>query len=369
MIDAEAITGKVRVVTDEEKAQPADIIPVLSADKIAQIDKQVADLFEAGEEALDEVYDLGQGSLTTSKDFTASLEGKLVNAVDDDSLVAKKLVSLREASSALEIMDCSKKGLLAKGLALLNIDIIKRRIKKIKKNYEATKEVMIGIIESLEDCKTNMVSETNDLAGLKNNLVAQQETVLVEIHAIEAVVARLEGENDDIPEAKRKQLAQAAKVNLMDLKLLYSANEQHIAMLSQIAHDKKIQMQAVNRASGVIMKMSLVGFIIRTALENNRKINEACKASQEFLSEQISANAEMFKDQVKQTRQVSMTPAIQIEKLKKAYDDINTAIEMAAAESEKAELNIKKVIDGIDSIAGSNKRLIGMAEGTMKKIQ
>jgi uncharacterized protein YaaN involved in tellurite resistance len=352
-------------MTQEESLAASDAIPAMSEARIKEISEQVNNLFNEGGDALNEIYTLGQGSLIASKGVTENIETKLRDVLGDNDIVTEKLNALRDAASALKVGDIGEKSLVVRGFKLLNVDIIQRKIKKVKRSYETTKEVMKAIIKELEEGQKNMVGETNNLIELNNMLKGQQDTTNAEIHALDAIIEKLEDENTDISDNRKTQLAQAARVNMMDLKLSYTANDQHIKMLSQIIHDKKLQMQAVNRASGVVMKMAVVGFIIRTALENNKRVNEVCKASQDFLSEQIVSNAKIFKEQTRQTRELSESPIVQVDKLRAAYADINDAIENAAANSKAAEINVKDAIRRIDEITSSNTRLLGTAEKTM----
>ena len=307
---------------------------------------------------LNELYTIGSNSIELSKD-SYNLINKQVNAVLGDGnksgMITTQLNSLRDTAQNISYKKLLKHTIVDKGLAIIGLNRYKSKIKTAMTKFSNTKKVMGEIIDALEQGKITLEKDVAGLLSIKDKILLQQKQIHLDIYALEMLVNKTESMEST---TNINNIVEAAKINLMDLKVLSISNDQFVATIVQTCHNAKIQTQSINRVCGITVKLSVVGLIIRSVMENSKNINNACKASQEFLSTQLVSNANMFKTQTIETMEMKKSPLVCIDKLEEAHRTITEAIELSIDQTNSTNEEITKYLKRLDNITNQSVTLL-----------
>lgn len=338
------------ILVDENKEMSLTKKDKLDIEK--QIEIGISKLSNRG--VFNELYTLGNDSLKISKESQDLISGQISKMVEkDDNQLVTDLTSLKTAAQGLNPKKFTKHSIIDKGLSIVGFDRYRHRIKAALTKYESAEKIMKEIIAALENGKEALERDITGLLSLEDGIIEQQKQVINDIYVIEVLLNKLKKgalNVQQLGETSVQQLKESANINLLDLRVLKEANNQFIIIIKQTCHNAKIQIQSINRACGITVKLALIGLIMRSAMENNKRVSKACKASQEFLSSQLVFNAKMFKEQTVEIAEAKNAPVASIDQLGEAHNIINEAINESIKQVSNVNDTIVQYLEKLDRI-------------------
>lgn len=275
-----------------------------------------------------EFITIGTDSIEISRDSQVVLTDKigvLLNSNNNETVI-DNLMTLKNAVNNISANNLMKNSISGKVLNLFGLSNYAKKMKTAIIRYEDANKIITDLVKTLSASKGYLTSNITALLELGDTIILQQEQVERDLYALNTTLNNLELAQD-LNETQIGQVRQAIKSNIKDLTVLKEVNNQYLLTIDQTCENSRIQMQSVDRACGITIKLSMVGFMIRSAIENNKRVGTACKASQDFLSEQLVHNAKAFSTQTKEVMELRQSSIVDLDKLTEAHDIMAEAIQ------------------------------------------
>jgi len=293
---------------------------------------------------------------------------KLYERSEDGGEVANALVDLKVK---VEELDPGKYDLEAGWLTRLlgRIPGIGTPLKRYFSRYESASTMIDAIIRSIEDGQEQLKRDNI-------TLVDDQKLMRELTHKLERAVklgqlidAGLEDKlQTEIPESAprykfiQEELLFPLRQRIQDLQQQLLVNQQGFLTIEMIIRNNKELIRGVNRARNVTVSALQVAVTLALALANQRIVLEKVQALTETTSDLITGTAERLKTQGAAIHKQASATQIDIDALKRAFEDVRTALDDISRYRQEALPKMADRILQMDKMAAESNEAIAKVE-------
>lgn len=314
--------------TDELRARATDQV-----DQLLAIDPTDDEARSAARDAVDSMgRDLQTRSATRSRMLQAPLK-EISHGTEDGGEVAKSLSDLR-----IEVEKLDPSGLDTEAgwftRAVGRIPGVGTPLKRYFMRYESSQTQIDAIVHSLENGRDQLKRDNITLADDQKQMreltraLADQITLAQALDA--AVVEKLAGEIG--PDDPRRQFVEedilfALRQRTLDLQQQLAVNQQGVLAIEIIIRNNRELIRGVDRAIDVTISALQVAVTVALALAHQKIVLDKIEAINATTSSMIAGTAERLKTQGTAIHQQASSTMLDMESLRQAFADIDTALE------------------------------------------
>ena len=293
---------------------------------------------------------------------------KLYERSEDGGEVANALVDLKVK---VEELDPGKYDLEAGWFTRLlgRIPGVGTPLKRYFSRYESASTVIDAIIRSLKDGQEQLKRDNITLIDdqkLMRELTHKLERAVKLGQLIDAgLVDRLQTEipaSDPRYEFIQEELLFPLRQRIQDLQQQLLVNQQGFLTIEMIIRNNKELIRGVNRARNVTVSALQVAVTLALALANQRIVLEKVQALTSTTSNLIAGTAERLKTQGAAIHKQASATQIDIDALKRAFEDVRTALDDISRYRQEALPKMAERILQMDKMAAESNEAIAKVE-------
>ncbi|MDH3706659.1 MAG: toxic anion resistance protein [Acidimicrobiia bacterium] len=341
------------------RAQAAQLVAVDPADSDAR---------EATRSTVDDMgRDLQRRSATKSKMLQAPLRD-LSAGSDDGGPVAKSLSDLRIEVERLDPADVDlSPGGFTRLLGL--IPGIGTPIKRYFMRYESAQTSIDSIIKSLEKGRDQLKRDNVTLGEDQKEMRDLTHTLTSQVELAQALDAALVEQLDteiaaDDPRRPfvEEEILFVVRQRTMDLQQQLAVNQQGVLATEMIIRNNRELMRGVDRAIDVTVSALQVAVTVALALAHQKVVLDKVDAVNRTTSDIIASTAERLKTQGTEIHEQAAGAMLDMDSLRSAFDDINTALDEISRYRREALPQMASTILELDQLAEESEESIRQME-------
>jgi len=340
----------------------------------AQVDVQVGQLLaidptneearSAAREAVDSMgRDLQARSATRSRMLQAPLK-EISHGTEDGGEVAKSLSDLR-----IEVEKLDPSGLDTEAgwftRAVGKIPGVGTPLKRYFMRYESSQTQIDAIVHSLENGRDQLgrdnITLGDDQKQMREitHLLADQIALAQALDAV--VVEKLAteiGPGDPRRQFVEEDILFALRQRTLDLQQQLAVNQQGVLAIEIIIRNNRELIRGVDRAIDVTISALQVAVTVALALAHQKIVLDKIEAINATTSEMIAGTAERLKTQGTQIHQQASSTMLDMESLRQAFADIDTALDEISRYRREALPTMAGTILELDQLTAESEEAI-----------
>ena len=366
-LNVEAAKAELVVVepepTDELQAQAN-----AQVDQLLAIDPTDEDARTAARQAVDSMgRDLQSRSATRSRMLQAPLKD-ISHGTEDGGEVAKSLSDLR-----IEVEKLDPSGLDTEAgwftRAVGRIPGVGTPLKRYFMRYESSQTQIDAIVHSLENgrdqLKRDNVTLGDDQKQMREltHLLADQIALAQALDA--AVVEKLAVEiTSDDPRRQfvEEDILFALRQRTLDLQQQLAVNQQGVLAIEIIIRNNRELIRGVDRAIDVTISALQVAVTVALALAHQKIVLDKIEAINTTTAAMIAGTAERLKTQGTAIHQQASSTMLDMDSLRQAFDDIDTALDEISRYRREALPTMAGTILELDQLTAETEEAIDRME-------
>jgi uncharacterized protein YaaN involved in tellurite resistance len=225
------------------------------------------------------------------------------------------------------------------------------------------------VVKSLEDGKGQL---QRDNTTLRDDQIRMRELTfqledyikLAQVMDIklEEVIKALPAGEDVKRKFLEEELLFSLKQRIIDLQQQRAVNQQGVVATEVILRNNRELINGVNRALNVTVTALNTAATLQIALQRQRKVLEGVQAVTKTTNDLIAGTAEQLKTQGTQIQQQATEATLDIETLKKAFSDVDTALNDISQFRRNALPQMATSIKELDDMTGKMEKAITSME-------
>jgi uncharacterized protein YaaN involved in tellurite resistance len=338
------------------------------ADQLLSFDPSDEEAREASRQAVDSMgRELQTRAATRTRMLQAPL-GDLARASEDGGPVASSLTDLRIEVEKLDPASVD----LSPGWFTRMVGYIPgvgSPLKRYFMRYESTQTVIDSIIKSLErgrdELKRDNVTLGEDQKTMRDLTLTLTDQAALGRALDEAITSRLEHEiplDDPRRSFVEEELLFAIRQRTMDLQQQLAVNQQGVLATELIIRNNRELIRGVDRAIDVTVSALQVAVTVALALAHQKIVLNKVEAINRTTSDLIAGTAERLKTQGTQIHQQASGAMLDMDSLRQAFQDINTAFDEISRYRREALPQMANTILELDSLAAESEAAIERLE-------
>ncbi len=357
---------QVEVLPQEESE--LDARAVAFVDELLKIDPKDLEKSEQGKNTVEMMAtDLQRKAAGQSQLLREPLK-KLAEKSDDGGSVAKTLIDLK---MQVEGLDPGKfdfgAGWFSRAVGM--IPGVGTPMKRYFTKFESAQTVISAIVRSLEGGRDGLLRDNI-------TLVEDQKMMRTSTHNLEKAIRlgmlidqklqyKMERELASDEEKKKfvgEELMFPLRQRIIDLQQQLAVNQQGVLAVEVIIRNNKELVRGVNRSLNVTVSALQVGATVAMALANQKIVLDKLEAVNKTTSDLISGTAARLKTQGVQIHQQASSAVLDMNSLKQAFADIETALSDISKYRNEALPKMASTIGELDEMSKK-------ADATIKKME
>ncbi len=341
--------------------KPKDLNDKEASELESQVElKPVTALIEAKGSAVFEVADQisnvgvqDQKSISTGIALLQERMGTVFSRKDDlTASITRDINNLQSALVKINPKDIQRE----KGYAVVSgIPLVGKKIVEILRTSANNRMTMQQFVDhlrvSLEHGELMLRQDNAQLVVLYHEVEDKQKLAAVDTYFAQLLMDKLQDATARTDDPKQKGDLQKVLYNVssraQDLTAMQNVHEQFFISIEMTRDNNDKLIATVRRMLTLGMEVVNVAFAIQSALQRQKNVLEAEKATREFLGNLIVSNANMINQHVKEIGDLYKEPVIAMNKLEEACNKLEAAIDEANKLKlegiEAARTNISKI--------------------------
>ena len=252
--------------------------------------------------------------------------------------ISEELIELRLALNEINPHELTKKSFIWRMLSLLPFfkifDPGLKTLEKIAIRYEPVCK-QVGVIETkLRDGRMILTKDNIELRKLYEQVEEQQFPIKNNAYLGELIIQQLsdvtERTHDPIKKERIQNALHDVSMRVQDLRTMEEVYLQFFISIDMTRQNNTRLGQSVERTLSLATNLVTVGLAIQAALTRQKRVLEATQRTREFLGNLIVANAATIKKHTTEIGDVYNQPAIAIEKVSQAHNEVLEAMDIAS---------------------------------------
>lgn len=238
-------------------------------------------------------------------------------------------------------------------------------IKRYFNKFESSQAMIDAIMHSLEQGKNQLqhdnVTLQQDQAAMRALSQKLERAVQLGKLIDQKLSYQVERELVNAPDRARfvqEELIFPLRQRIMDLQQQLAVNQQGVVTLEVVMRNNKELIRGVNRATHVTVNALQVAVTLAVALANQKIVLDKVNAVNETTNALIAGTAARLKQQGAEIHKQASSAALDIETLKKAFEDIHAALDDISAYRQKALPAMAKSIDEMTQLTDKGEKRI-----------
>lgn len=235
--------------------------------------------------------------------------------------------------------------------------------------YQAVDSVIQDIIASLKDGRSQLERDnktlTDDQIRMRELTFELQDYIQfaqVLDQKIEAAATSLETTDPDRKKFFEEELLFPLKQRIIDLQQQLAVNQQGVIATEVIIRNNKELVIGVSRACNVTVTALNTAATLQVALQRQKKVLAGVQAVTDTTNDLIAGTAEQLKTQGTQIQKQAAEATLNIDMLRKAFQDVEAALEDISSFRRNALPEMANSITEMDSLTGDMESAIQKME-------
>jgi uncharacterized protein YaaN involved in tellurite resistance len=362
--DREMLTPPAPVAAPD-KEEAARMVPVTDEQR-EKLEKKVQEFIdivvtvdvnsESFKEKVSAIHNLGNAEIRQAANMSSRMLDRPVRAMnqglfDENSMVSRSLVELRQT---VEDLDPSRQGNLLSARKLLGFIPFGNKLTNYFHQYQSAQSHINSILESLyngqdELRKDNAAIETEKVRLWETmGMLEQYVYVGRQIDAtLEARIAEIETAHPEKARVVKEEMLFYVRQKVQDLLTQLAVSVQGYLSLDMVRKNNLELIKGVDRASTTTISALRTAVIVAQALTNQKLVLDQVTALNRTTSDMIAGTARMMKQQAADIGRQASSSSVEIDKLKAAFSDIYTSMDMMAEYKVKALDNMQQTVTAL----------------------
>ena len=362
--DQEMLTPPAPVAAPD-KEEAARMVPVTDEQR-EKLEKKVQEFIdtvvgvdvnsESFKEKVSAIHNLGNAEIREAANMSSRMLERPVRAMseglfDENSTVGRSLVELRQT---VEELDPSRHDNLLSAKKLLGFIPFGNRLTNYFHQYQSAQSHINAILESLYNGQDEL---RKDNAAIETEKVRLWETMgMLEQYtyvgrqidaALEARVAEIEARHPEKARVVKEEMLFYVRQKVQDLLTQLAVSVQGYLSLDMVRKNNLELIKGVDRASTTTVSALRTAVIVAQALTNQKLVLDQVTALNRTTSDMIAGTARMMKQQAADIGRQASSSSVEIDKLKAAFSDIYTSMDMMAEYKVKALDNMQQTVNAL----------------------
>lgn len=269
---------------------------------------------------------------------------------------------MEDMRSAIEKINPERLGRLGFFTRLFTKNPIVAQLKKIKNGYNSAEKEISMVEKALTDGSKYLESDSHELIKLMDNLEAQQKELAKKIFVSKEILAGIKEMDPLAEETVDKEFVFQLEVCLGDMQTMFLVNQQYITSIGLTVNNNTSLCQSLNRVVTVVGNVARTGLAIQSALLQQKNTVALMDSTKEFVANVLTTNSEMVKEGTAKIAQAASSPVLQIDVVKKAYNNLEQAIEDLNRVRNQASVAVQGTLADIDEASTKLKQLTGKVD-------
>lgn len=275
-------------------------------------------------------------------------------ASGDKNNLQKTLLELRNQVDEIN-PGFNKEGKLK---AIINKILRKNPIENYIRKYQSVETQIDKIVEGLLRGRDRLQEDTVELEMIKAQAIERMNDLRKQIYfgkELFELLEKLEKEelakgNQETVNAIRKSMK---KVNVRRQNMMSSVAilQQSIAAVDVIKETNENLEESIFNSITTVKNVTTISAAIQLALNDQRNVINAVNKTNESMENMILSNAKLLKHNTEESTKMLEKSSISIEKLREAFNDVYSAIEMTEASTKRIIDNSKRYISELEKLS------------------
>ena len=304
------------------------------------------------------VHTLGNEEILASANISNRLLEKPVRAMhegffDNKSSISRGLIELR---TTVEDLDPARQGDLLAPKKLLGLIPFGDKLRDYFYKYQSAQTHLNQIIQALYDGKEELQKDNAAIEEEKVNawnlMLRMEQYVYVGKKldsALEAKIAQIESKDPEKARIVKEELLFYLRQKVTDLLTQLAVAVQGYLAMDMIRKNNLELIKGVDRATTTTVSALRTAVMVSQALTNQKLVLEQINALNATTSNMIESTSNLLKQQARETQQQASSSTVEIDKLKKAFQNIYDTMDMMSTYKIKALENMKQTVDLLSS--------------------
>jgi uncharacterized protein YaaN involved in tellurite resistance len=292
--------------------------------------------------------------------------GPLMSKSEEGGPVAQALIALRDQVSELDPSGVNfTPGAVSRFFG--SVPIIGNSVRRYFNRFETGQSAINSVIKSLENGKTMLQNDNNILgsdqkAWRENTLLLQRQVAY-----LRAVDASLEAQIPAVSDAEHQKFLKEEvqfplRQRIQDLLQRLSVNQQGVLVSEVLIRNNRELVRGVDRALFVTVDALNIAVAAAMALANQKLVLDAVDALNTTTNTLIAGTAKRLRTQGAEIQKRASSTTLDSQVLRKAFEDIDAAIEDISTYRMKALPEMAKQIVELDASARDAEKAISRME-------
>jgi uncharacterized protein YaaN involved in tellurite resistance len=351
-VPAASASGRVRLKEEDVRELDAQVARFI--DDITALDSTDPKF----KDAVERIHSMGVKEIEASASVSNRLLERPVRSMksglfDSGSDIGKGLIDLRRT---VEDLDPSRQGDLFQPRKLLGMIPLGNRLVDYFDRYQSSQAHLNAIVDALKRGKDELIRDNIAVEQEKVNLWTLMERLEKYIH----IGKKLDGELDAKARALDSSDAEKARIvreemlfytrqKVTDLLTQMTVNIQGYLALDLIRKNNLELIKGVDRATTTTVAALRTAVIVAQALGNQKLVLDQITALNTTTGNMIESTSEMLKTQSAAIHQQAASSTIEIDKLKRAFQNIYQTLDAIADFKTKALGSMQQTVDALSS--------------------
>ena len=321
---------------------------------------------EFGKQA-DSITHMGQKEIANAASASNRFLDRPVKAMNGEGGVGSDLVKLR---NVVESLDPGKRGNLLSPRKLLGIIPFGSRLQAYFDDYVPAQKHISEILGSLMSGKDNLLKDNAAIEGERGRLwtvMGQLEQMIYLAGHLDQKLEDTANEIEHSDPAKAKAIRESALFQVrqrrMDLQTQMAVSVQGYLALDMVKKNNVELIKGVERASTTTVAALRTAVTVAQALTSQKLVLEQINALNSTTANVIDATSKMLSDNTAKIHQQATNPAIPLETLQRAFQNIYATMDAVDNYKLQALGNMKQTVDALQTEVDKSKSYIARAQG------
>ncbi|MFZ3481642.1 toxic anion resistance protein [Sphingomonas sp. 3-13AW] len=315
----------------------------------------------------DSIANMGQKQVVEAASASNRFLERPIKAMDSEGGVGADLVKLR---NVVEGLDPGKRGNLLSPRRILGIIPFGSKLQAYFDEYTPAQKHISAILQSMMTGKDNLLKDNAAIDGERSrlwNVMGQLEQMIYLAKALDKKLEDTAANLDATDPTKAKAIRETAlfqvRQRTTDLLTQMAVSVQGYLALDLVKKNNIELIKGVDRASTTTVAALRTAVTVAQALTNQKLVMEQIGALNSTTANVIESTGRLLVDNTAKIHEQATNPAVPLETLKRAFENIYATMDAVDAYKLKALDSMKQTVDVLSGEVEKSQAYIARAQG------
>lgn len=282
---------------------------------------------------------------------------------DEKSSISRGLIELR---TTVEDLDPAKQGNLLTPKKLFGLIPYGNKLRDYFHQYQSAQAHINKILQSLYNGKEELQKDNAAIEEEKLNAWNLMQKMEQYVYvgkkldaALETKVAQIEASDTEKARVIKEEMLFYLRQKVTDLLTQLALTVQGYLAMDMIRKNNLELIKGVDRATTTTVSALRTAVMVSQALTNQKLVLEQITALNTTTSNMIESTSNLLKKQAADIQQQASSSTVEIDKLKKAFQNVYDTMDMMSSYKIKALANMKQTVDLLSGEVEKAKEYVG----------